>query len=53
MRRAADNISGTHDLTKMQREELQGLIKEARKKKRVISHETTCTWSQDHYGTGS
>ena len=32
LQRAADNISVTHDLTKKQREELQELIKEARKK---------------------
>ena len=32
LRSVADNISATHDLTKKQREELQELIKEARKK---------------------
>ena len=32
LRRAKDNISVTHDLTRKQREELQELIKEARKK---------------------
>ena len=32
LRRTGDNISVMHDLTKKQREELQDLIKEARKK---------------------
>ena len=32
LQRAADNISVTQDLTKKQKEELQDLIKEARKK---------------------
>ena len=52
LRRLADNITITHDLTVQQREELHELIKEAKIRKNVINQKGLSTEFRVHHGDG-